>query len=160
MHPDYLSGFDRFAFQPLKYDGNGFTKREDGIVSLIQLPQLRDGYHYDPDFVFRNLNLMSEKMIVHSMMIHASYLTVFKGEVIMLPTTTNAQLPKCKDLLLDWLAMGFHSITNALKIFRVSRNAENGNFVAQVYVLGTSSWREIPSVPPCNLSCKAACIIK
>lgn len=128
--------------------------------SLIQLPQTRDGYHYDLEFVFCNLNLMSEKMIVQSMMIHASYLILFKGEVLMLPTSTNAQLPKCKDLLLDWLAMGFDSITNTLKIFCVSRNAENGNLVAQVYVLGTSSWREIPSVPPCNLSCKAACFIK
>lgn len=31
-HLDHLSGYDRFAFQPVKYDGNGFTKREDGIL--------------------------------------------------------------------------------------------------------------------------------
>lgn len=55
----------------------------------------------------------------------------------------------------DWYGMGFDNITNTHKIVRVSK-VFNGSFtencpVTQVLVLGTSSWREIPSELSGNL---------
>ncbi|TQD87524.1 hypothetical protein C1H46_026941 [Malus baccata] len=50
--------------------------------------------------------------------------------------------------------MGFDDATNTYKIVRVSGDQKSTicKLVSQIYVLGTSSWREIPSFPPCNLS--------
>ncbi|KAL6213278.1 hypothetical protein ACLB2K_012725 [Fragaria x ananassa] len=50
--------------------------------------------------------------------------------------------------------MGFDDTTGTLKILRVSGKSRYKNLVAQVLELGTSSWREIVAVPPCNLSHK------
>ncbi|XP_004298584.1 PREDICTED: F-box protein CPR30-like [Fragaria vesca subsp. vesca] len=80
------------------------------------------------------------------------------GEVLRLPT-----LNKYSNVRKDWYGMGFDSLTNAHKIVRVSRvtNDTESRLVTQVLVLGESSWREIPSVPPddlnSNINAKNAC---
>lgn len=49
--------------------------------------------------------------------------------------------------------MGLDNISNTYKIVHVSQpTALRMTMLAPVYVLGTSSWREIDSVPPCDLN--------
>lgn len=44
--------------------------------------------------------------------------------------------------------MGFDNKTNSFKIVRVSTNKKD-YLAAEVLVVGKSSWRELPTVPPC-----------
>ncbi|CAN6555886.1 unnamed protein product [Malus baccata var. baccata] len=78
-----------------------------------------------------------------------------KGEVLPLPTTDIVipERPRTFFHFKEWFAMGFDDATNTYKIVRVFQHLYSLTFKvrAQVYVLGTSSWREIPSIPPCRL---------
>ncbi|XP_062005596.1 F-box protein At4g22390-like [Rosa rugosa] len=79
-----------------------------------------------------------------------------KGEVLRLPRNEVTKYVNFSHVDRDWYGMGFDNMTNTHKIVRVSR-VSNGSgkesclIISQVLVLGTSSWREIPSVPPGNL---------
>ncbi|XP_028944480.1 uncharacterized protein [Malus domestica] len=78
-----------------------------------------------------------------------------KGEVLPLPTTDIVipERPQTFFHFKEWFAMGFDDATNTYKIVRVFEHLYSLTFKvrAQVYVLGTSSWREIPSIPPRRL---------
>lgn len=54
----------------------------------------------------------------------------------------------------EWVGMGFDDVPRTYKIVRVSEDEDLRIFklMAQIYVLGTCSWREILSVSLCNLS--------
>lgn len=72
----------------------------------------------------------------------------------MLPTSS-VQVPAAPSYrrgraFFDWYAMGFDNITNTYKILRVCGKPFPKNMVAQILVLGTSTWQEISSVPPCE----------
>ncbi|KAL6177602.1 hypothetical protein ACLB2K_049127 [Fragaria x ananassa] len=63
--------------------------------------------------------------------------------------------PNCQ-VSVRFYGMGFDDITNTYKIVRVSRIWHMENYLeylgmlAHILVLGTNSWRKIPSVPPCR----------
>ncbi|KAL6290685.1 hypothetical protein ACE6H2_008195 [Prunus campanulata] len=77
----------------------------------------------------------------------------------MLPTTSDLQVPVNSLCNSDKYGMGFDNITNTYKIVRVSCHEKDIKIqvAAEVFILGTSSWRELPSVPPCHLTRKSAC---
>ncbi|TQD86708.1 hypothetical protein C1H46_027731 [Malus baccata] len=167
MHMDHSTTTAEYcAFQSVEYDDtkNAFTHKEDDATAPPEFgppPQRPDGCYDKFEFVFCNLlcyrffgNPESDTIRFEEPCILVNPL---RREVLVLPTTTNAQLPaSCpKDSVLDWLAMGLDNVTNRLKIVRVSGNKDySSQLVAQVHVLGTNSWREVDSVPPCNLSVK------
>ncbi|BFG21203.1 hypothetical protein CerSpe_074770 [Prunus speciosa] len=72
----------------------------------------------------------------------------------MLPSVS-VQVPSNSPCNVDWYGMGFDSITYSFKIVRVATNKKD-YLAAKVLVLGTSSWRELPTVPPCFPTCKSA----
>ncbi|KAL6143552.1 hypothetical protein ACLB2K_054247 [Fragaria x ananassa] len=65
-------------------------------------------------------------------------------------------LPLSSSYGLRWegYGMGFDSVTNTHKIvhFFSHGHPDSMGMVARVHVLGTSSWRRIPSVPPCSFN--------
>ncbi|KAL6190784.1 hypothetical protein ACLB2K_037178 [Fragaria x ananassa] len=79
------------------------------------------------------------------------------GEVLRIPISNILYTKIGKELgfIFDRYGMGFDDITHTYKIIRVSRVYKrpfySESLVAQLLVLGTSSWREIsmPSVPCC-----------
>ncbi|KAM5558982.1 hypothetical protein ABKV19_020570 [Rosa sericea] len=126
------------------YDGNVLTKSRHAIVSKIASCR----YDYNVGFVFCNLFFFKDKKYDRG---PCFLFNPLRGEVLMLPKST-VQVPPFRNMVfIDWYGMGFDDITNTYKIVRVSGNA-HCCLVAQVYVLGTSSWKQISSVPPCNLS--------
>ncbi|XP_068323472.1 F-box protein At3g13820-like [Pyrus communis] len=165
MHMDHsITTVGYCAFQSVEYDDNknAFTHKEDDATAPAEFgppPPRPDGWYEKFEFVFCNLLCFrffgyreSDSIRFEEPCILVNPL---RREVLVLPTTTNAQLPaSCpKDSVLDWLAMGLDNVTNHLKIVRVSGNKDySSQLVAQVHVLGTNSWREVDSVPPCNLS--------
>ncbi|KAM1213974.1 hypothetical protein ACFX2I_005348 [Malus domestica] len=167
MHMDHSTTTAEYcAFQSVEYDDNknAFTHKEDDATAPPEFgppPPRPDGCYDKFEFVFCNLlcyrffgNPESDTIRFEEPCILVNPL---RREVLVLPTTTNAQLPaSCpKDSVFDWLAMGLDNVTNRLKIVRVSGNKDySSQLVAQVHVLGTNSWREVDSVPPCNLSVK------
>nr|WRO64606.1 MYB transcription factor protein [Rosa persica] len=130
------------------YDGNVLTKSRHGMVSKIASCR----YGYNVGFVFCNLFFFKDKKYDRD---PCFIFNPLRGEVLMLPTS-KVQVPhSCRRNMLftDWYGMGFDDITNTYKIARVSGN-ERCCLLAQVYILGTSSWKRISLVPPCNLSTK------
>ncbi|KAM5548083.1 F-box/kelch-repeat protein [Rosa sericea] len=76
------------------------------------------------------------------------------GEVLRVPTSNILYTKFGKDITFfdDSYGMGFDDITSTYKIVRISRIYERPSYsksyvVAQLLVLGTSSWREIPVHP-------------
>lgn len=76
------------------------------------------------------------------------------------------QFPNPKEFVrnavqIGWYGMGFDNITSTYKIVRVSKIVKKERYgyystigmVTHILVLGTNSWREIPSVPPSGLNC-------
>ncbi|CAL9007709.1 unnamed protein product [Prunus brigantina] len=145
--------FDVHKLYPLKYNGINLTKSKHAIVSEF-VSSLR---WYKPNFVFYNLfgftGLHTKK--------GRSCLLVnpFKGEVLMLPTTSDLQVPINSLCNVDTYGMGFDNMTNTYKIVRVSCHEKDikTQMAAEIFILGTSSWRKLPSVPPCHLTQKSAC---
>ncbi|CAL9005921.1 unnamed protein product [Prunus brigantina] len=147
---------------PLKYDGhNLLTKSKQAIVSYFRSRRR----FYWATFVFCNLfgftalNPEHERSRFTGLNLEhgRSCLLVnpFKGEVLMLPSASDVQVPSNSLCDVDWYGMGFDNITNSFKIVRVSTNRKD-YMAAEVLVLGTSSWRELPTVPPCFPTCKSA----
>ncbi|XP_048439348.1 F-box/kelch-repeat protein At3g06240-like [Pyrus x bretschneideri] len=128
------------AVQLFEYDGNSSLKeRKHAIVSEIGF----DGFNARivQQFVFCNLFCFT----VGNFCI---LFDPFKGQVLPLPMS-DVQVPV--EHRYDVYGMGFDDLTSTHKIIRVSADMQN-NIVAQVLVLGTSSWRKIRSVPPYDLS--------
>ncbi|XP_004306105.1 PREDICTED: putative F-box protein At5g50220-like [Fragaria vesca subsp. vesca] len=73
-----------------------------------------------------------------------------RGEYLWLPE------PEDRYDIIRWegYGMGFDSVTNTHKIvhFFSHGHPDSMGMVARVHVLGTSSWRRIPSVPPCSFN--------
>ncbi|BFG21888.1 hypothetical protein CerSpe_081620 [Prunus speciosa] len=145
------SRFGDQRMHPLKYDGNLLTRSK--IISEFEDPQ----FSYKQDFVFCNLfgftSLDTEK--------GRSCLLVnpFKREFLMLPTTSDLQVPANSFCNCDTYGMGFDIMTNTYKIVRVSLYKDDYQtrvVTAEVLVLGTSSWRELPSAPSCYPSYNVA----
>ncbi|CAB4270932.1 unnamed protein product [Prunus armeniaca] len=138
----------------LKYDGNGLlTKSKHAIVSQFK----SIGSYYEHDFVFCNLFGFRRGDVDDG----RSFVLVnpLKGEVLMLPTTSDLQVPPNSSYCNDTYSMGFDNMTNTYKIVRVSRHLKEDHqtmVAAEVLVLGTSSWQELPSAPPCYPSCAVA----
>ncbi|CAL9008195.1 unnamed protein product [Prunus brigantina] len=139
------SGFGAYQrMHPLKYDGNDLLTRSK-IVSEFESPQCS----YTHDFVFCNLFGFTSLNTENG----RSCLLVnpFKREFLMLPTTSDLQVLANSFCNHDTYGMGFDIMTNTYKIVRVSRY--RNVVAAEVLVLGTSSWRELPSALPCYPSC-------
>ncbi|ONI21878.1 hypothetical protein PRUPE_2G095800 [Prunus persica] len=146
---------------PLKYDGHDLlTKSKQATVSYFGSRRR----FYCATFVFCNLfgftglnpehkrSCFTRLNLEHG----RSCLLVnpFKGEVLILPSMSDVQVQSNSLCDVDWYGMGFDNITNSFKIVRVSTNKKD-YMVAEVLVLGTSSWRELPTVPPCFPTCKS-----
>lgn len=136
MHIDHSTTTAGYcAFQSVEYDDNknAFTHKEDDATTPPEFgppPPRPDGWYDKFEFVFCNLlcyrffgNSKSDTIRFEEPCILVNPL---RREVLVLPTTTNAQLPaSCpKDSVLDWLAMGLDNVTNHLKIVRVSGNKD------------------------------------
>ncbi|CAB4269125.1 unnamed protein product [Prunus armeniaca] len=135
---------------PLKYDGNDLlTKSKHAIVSYFGSRQC----FYSHAFVFCNLFGFTGLNPKHG----RSCLLVnpFKGEVLMLPFASDVLVPANSLYSVDYYGMGFDNITNSFKIVRVSSNKKD-YMVSEILVLGTSSWRALPTVPPCFPTSKSA----
>ncbi|CAL8137423.1 unnamed protein product [Prunus armeniaca] len=89
-------------------------------------------------------------------------LNPFKGEILMLPTTSDVLQVSANTISRqDSYGMGFDNKTNTYKIVRISyhhkyRKGQLSELTAEVLVLGTSSWQELPVVPPCYVINKSA----
>ncbi|CAL2240188.1 unnamed protein product [Prunus armeniaca] len=147
--------FLRYALlYPLKYDGHDLlTKSKQAIVSYFGSRRC----FYSAAFVFCNLFGFTRRSCFIGLNLERSCLLVnpFKGEVLMLPSVSDVQVPSNSLCDVDWYGMGFDNITNSFKIVRVSTNKKD-YLAAEVLVFGTSSWRELPTVPPCFPTCKSA----
>ncbi|CAN6555888.1 unnamed protein product [Malus baccata var. baccata] len=142
LHHLFYDSLCGFAFTPLKYDGvSTALKRSEDYAIVSDIMSTKISASYSLSFVFYNLS-------------PCFLFNPLKGEVLPL-STTDIQFPysfygSCK----EWYDMGFDDITSTYKILCVSGDEDSTIYQlrAQIYVLGTSSWREIPSVPPRNLS--------
>ncbi|CAB4270961.1 unnamed protein product [Prunus armeniaca] len=140
--------FEEQRMQTFKYDGNDLlTKSKPAIISEFKSRQ----YFHKQDFVFCNLfgfTSLSTKNERSCLLVNP-----FKGEFLMLPTTSELQAPANIFSNSDTYGMGFDTMTNTYKIVRVSRYLKKDYqtyvVTAEVLVLGTSSWRELPLAPPC-----------
>ncbi|KAB2595955.1 F-box protein [Pyrus ussuriensis x Pyrus communis] len=135
---------------PLIYHGDNTTLRKIKHGNIFgvwsRLP-------YILSFAFCNLFLFRGK--ISSKAYLPFLLDPLKGEVLMLPAANNTGL-SCQ---CDSYGMGFDSLTNNFKVVHISQHTNEKPAwnkmvkmvsVAEVLVLGTSSWREIYSVlPPC-----------
>ncbi|KAK9951471.1 hypothetical protein M0R45_006912 [Rubus argutus] len=138
------------ALHSLKYDGGNTLTKGKHAVSVFTSKDY-DLSRYTVDFVFCNLFCL--RNIRYNKCGHCFLVNPLMGEVLRLPTSnvhgTNFRFR-------DWYGMGIDSSTGTYKIVRVSKfckeNVAGEFLVAQVFELGTSSWREIPSVPPCQLN--------
>ncbi|KAM1347670.1 hypothetical protein ACFX13_037621 [Malus domestica] len=84
-------------------------------------------------------------------------LNPLRGEVLKLPISDrNVANYIGEKIIAEWYGVGFDNLTNTAKIVRVFKKGaqiqHTNTMVAEVCALGTSSWREIDSVPPCDLS--------
>ncbi|CAN6724381.1 unnamed protein product [Malus baccata var. baccata] len=124
------------ALQSLQYDGNSLEKSRHTIASQVIFRRHKYSFHLD--FVFFNIICLKDGTDGCRCLL----LNPLKGEAMMLPT----MLPSVQVLenlnpksFEYWYGMGFDNMTNTYKIVRY--------LVSHVYVLGTSSWKEIDSVP-------------
>ncbi|XP_004298541.1 PREDICTED: F-box protein CPR30-like [Fragaria vesca subsp. vesca] len=137
------------TLQSLRYDGGtALTKGEFTYSTSSPSPA-----NYMINFVFYNLFCMDWEDG------HCLLINPLLKQVLTLPTDNIRQLTKyglnCE--VYFWYGMGFDDITNTYKIVRVSRFANKENYrdirgrLVHILVLGTNSWREIPSLPPSGL---------
>ncbi|CAN6693559.1 unnamed protein product [Malus baccata var. baccata] len=160
LHHLFYDSLCGFAFTPLKYDGvSAALKRSEDYAIVSDIVSTKIGVSYSLSFVFYNLFFFrdhgySRQPYKKKERSPCFLFNPLKGEVLPLPTT-DIQFPysfygSCK----EWYGMGFDDITSTYKILCVSGDEDSTRYQlrAQIYVLGTGSWREIPSVPPRNLS--------
>ncbi|XP_020412898.1 putative F-box protein At1g30920 [Prunus persica] len=138
------SSYDKYdMLYPVTYDGHYLlTKSKDAIVSYFESKRR----FYSFAFVFCNLfgfTGLNPKRGRSCLLVNP-----FKGEVLMLPSASDVQVPANCLCTVDMYSMGFDNITNSFKVLRVSTNKKD-YLAAEVLVLGKSSWRELPTVPPC-----------
>ncbi|KAK9920170.1 hypothetical protein M0R45_028729 [Rubus argutus] len=134
--------------QPVKFNGSALTTRRKYAIN-VSTSRLLDNPTYMIDFVFLNLLCFRNK---NDRGLGVCFLVdPLRGEVLRLPRNDIIKDAK-SPVFCDWYGMGFDSITNTLKILRVTKVNAADCMVAQVLVLGKSSWRQIPSTPPCYLS--------
>lgn len=141
-----------FNFKPLcsldyNVNENALKLRNRGIESEILTS---NNNRYNVHFVFCNLVCFKDLKYGGRCFLF----NPLKGEVQMLPTS-NVQVPAAPSYrrgraFFDWYAMGFDNITSTYKNLRVCGKPFPKNLVAQILVLGTSTWRVISSVPPCE----------
>nr|XP_011457865.1 PREDICTED: F-box protein At3g07870-like [Fragaria vesca subsp. vesca] len=141
----YVSGIITKTFHPLQYGSNFLEMREYSSEIIVS-----QKYNYQVHCIFSNLICFKDVSYGGPSFL----LDPPKRQVLELPASkVPASIGRLRGLL-EWLAMGFDDTTGTLKILRVSGRSRYKNLVAQVLELGTSSWREIVAVPPCNLSHK------
>ncbi|KAL6179764.1 hypothetical protein ACLB2K_046435 [Fragaria x ananassa] len=124
------------TLQSLKYKHNSVTNGRHAItISSSTYSFLR--------FVFCNLFCLGSKN-GDSMLINP----LGERGLLRLPETSFAGLEN--DSL---FGMGFDDKTNTYKIVCVSSHDETKSMTTHVLVLGTNSWRQTSSLPPCEFSC-------
>ncbi|XP_062006400.1 F-box/kelch-repeat protein At3g06240-like isoform X2 [Rosa rugosa] len=134
--------------RPVKFDDSALTTRGKYAIN-VSTPRRSDCPTYMVDFVF--CNLICFRNINNRGQGICFLIDLCRREVLRLPKndfTKDAKSP----LFCDWYGMGFDSITNTLKILHVAKFDAADCMVAQVLVLGKSSWRQISSAPLCYLS--------
>lgn len=134
------------AFQSIKFDGStSALTRGNFAISVTPLDRFERAI-YRVTFVFCNLiGFISNRSGFF-------LINPLKGEVLRLPSD-NPQRPN-SEVLGTYYGMGFDNITNTYKIVCVTGiySTVPETWFTQILVLGTSSWRDISSVPPCALS--------
>nr|XP_011466612.1 PREDICTED: F-box protein CPR30-like [Fragaria vesca subsp. vesca] len=135
------------TLQSLRYDGGtALTKGE--FTYSTSSPSPAD---YMINFVFYNLFYM-DRGDGHCLLINP-----LLKQVPSLPTDNILTKYGPDSQVSIWYGMGFDDITNTYKIVRVSKFANKENYrdihgmLVHILVLGTNSWREIPSLPPSGL---------
>ncbi|KAK9951351.1 hypothetical protein M0R45_006798 [Rubus argutus] len=140
------------VMQSVKYDGSALTTRGNSAIKVsASKSRLYGTPPYVIDFVFCNLFCFKNKY--DSLQGVCFLIDPLRGKVLRLPKndiTSQRQHPEVILQLRDWYGMGFDNITNTLKILRVIQfpGWNRDSMVAQVLILGTSSWRQIPSSSP------------
>ncbi|KAM5560682.1 F-box/kelch-repeat protein [Rosa sericea] len=136
--------------QSLKYDGEALRAetKNNAIVSRILPPSKPYILKYCLEFCYHDLFFYKEESEGQSCFL----CNPLRGEVLKLPTIN---FPVQKNFCCSY-GMGFDKLTNSHKIVCVSSTIE-GCLETHVLVLGTNSWKKIPSQPPCNLSKKKIC---
>lgn len=141
------------ALQSMKYDGVALrAESKHAIISFISPPSEPLLVKYCLDFCYYDLFFFRESVFGG----HPCFLfNPLRREVLKLPTNN---FPVQKNVRCSY-GMGFDNITSTHKIVCVSSNSEQGCLESQVnvLVLGTSSWKRIPSLPFCDLSEKKIC---
>ncbi|CAB4299499.1 unnamed protein product [Prunus armeniaca] len=121
---------------PLNYRFDSLTKSEHAIVSYFG----SKGRFYSSAFVFCNLfgftglNPEHGRSCLTGLYPEHARLSL-QGEVLMLPSASDVQVPANSLCSVDWYGMGFDNITNSFKIVRVSTNKKD-YVAAEVLVLG------------------------
>ncbi|KAL6132584.1 hypothetical protein ACLB2K_064824 [Fragaria x ananassa] len=140
------------TLQSLRYDGG--TALTKGEFTFTRSTSSTSPPSYMIRFVCYNLLCMEADG-------HCLLINPLLKQVLTLPTDNIRQLdmteygPNCR-VSVRLHGMGFDDITNTYKIVRVSRIWHKEDYLetlgmfAHILVLGTNSWREIPSVPPCR----------
>nr|XP_011457367.1 PREDICTED: putative F-box protein At1g50870 [Fragaria vesca subsp. vesca] len=133
------------AWQSFKY--NSIKQTLTKSVHVFQIGSKQ--YDFEVDFVFCNLVFL-KTLIRHGSDGFGPCLLVnpLREEVLELPLS-NIPVPTTNTDSgddTDWYGMGYDNITSTYKIVHV--RATNNCAVAQVFVVGTSSWRQIPLAPP------------
>ncbi|KAL6139033.1 hypothetical protein ACLB2K_064311 [Fragaria x ananassa] len=145
------------ALQTLKYGKTTLTKGKHALTLLTS--EQFDRHRYKVDFVFYNLFCFRNVHAQDTYYGHCFLVNPLRGEILRLPPR-DIQDRKVV-FWADCYGMGFDSLAGTYKIVRVSR-ISNGRsddkssfgeqfLVSHVFELGTSSWRDIPSVPPYDL---------
>ncbi|KAI5345909.1 hypothetical protein L3X38_013786 [Prunus dulcis] len=144
---------------PIKYDGNELlTKSKHAIISDFWTRQCL----YVHNFIFCNLLGFTRHGVDYKNGNTCFLLDPFKAEILMLPTTSDVlQVSTNTVCRQDSYGMGFDNKTNTYKIVRISyhhkyKKGQLSQLKTEVLVLGTSSWRELPVVPPCYVTGKSA----
>ncbi|XP_068317204.1 F-box/kelch-repeat protein At3g06240-like [Pyrus communis] len=140
------------AMQSFEYDGNTLEMRRDKTRIVSKIMSWWYEYFFNVHFVFCNLICLKDRHNGSRCVL----LNPLKGEAVMLPTCI-VQVPehlKTTVFSYYWFGMGFDNTTSTHKVVRVCADSEYNYYVAHVYVLGTRLWREICSVPPCDLTVK------
>lgn len=150
------------VLQSLQYDGTSLEKSRHTIVSKVIFR--RQNYSFDLEFLFCNLVCLKDSNYGYGR--RCLLLNPLKGEAVILPVDNTIRanvpanpIPKSYEY---WYGMGFDNANNKYKIVRVFGYKFDYDFgytvykylVSHVHVLGTSSWREIDSVPPRKITDK------
>ncbi|TQD70719.1 hypothetical protein C1H46_043747 [Malus baccata] len=146
---------------PFKYTPDARHDDASAIVFKHALPNWKifcGAFLYDVSFVFCNLIGFKASRFTSSCYLFDA----LRGEVLQLPllplVSRNPSPFNTRSYTFTWYGMGFDNISCTYKIVGVSTWWRGANLKAHIYTLGasatTSSWRQIHSVPPRDLSKK------